>query len=357
MIEIKNLSKKFESFHLHDINISVEEAEYFVLLGPSGAGKSVLFELIAGILKPDAGTILLQGEDITRVPIQDRKVGLVFQDNTLFPHLSVRQNIEYALKVRHLDKEARESRIMELAVQMKISELLDRRPATLSGGEVQRVAIARALAFHPLCLLLDEPMSSIDVQLREDLRKLLRRLNREGLTILHITHDYREAFSLAGRIAIIDKGKIIQCGRPDIIHHNPVSAFVAEFTGQRNFFSCKALDAHTLEIDGKINLDVQDAESKGDSILIPDKNIQIIGNEKHSSIPNTFTGIIEDIIHFPDSVEISINIGILLYKSIPAMEMPTENWKKGDEMKVFIKADDIISNLLTASSKISHNKN
>jgi len=239
MLSVQNLTKKYDEFLLDDISLEIGRGEYFVLLGPSGAGKTVLFETIAGIISPDAGSIIFDGKDITRDPIRKRQIGLVLQDGAVFPHMTAGQNISYTLKVKGWPTSKIKEKVFQLAEQMSISHLLHRKPSTLSGGELRRVAIARTLAFEPKCLLLDEPLSSLDIQLQREILDLLKNLNQSGLTILHITHNYHEAFYVADRMAVMDKGKIIQQGIPAGISEHPESKFVADFIGLENFFTVK----------------------------------------------------------------------------------------------------------------------
>jgi len=231
MLSVQNLTKKYDEFHLDSISLEIGQGEYFVLLGPSGAGKTVVFETIAGIIQPDSGKILFEGRDITHYPVRRRQIGLVFQDGAVFPHLTAGQNISYPLKIKKLSVKQIREKVFSLAEQMGIMHLLHRKPSTLSGGELRRIAIARTLALDPKCLLLDEPLSSLDVQLQQDILDLLKNLNKSGLTILHITHNYREAFYLAHKMAVIDKGRIIQQGLPSEIVAHPKSKFVSAFIG------------------------------------------------------------------------------------------------------------------------------
>ncbi|RLD63190.1 MAG: ABC transporter ATP-binding protein, partial [Bacteroidetes bacterium] len=202
MLKVKNISKKLDDFNIKDISFSVNKGDYFIILGVSGAGKSVILEMIAGLMQPNSGTIYLNNKNITNEKIQKRKLGLVFQDYAVFPHLSVKENISYPLKNRGLEKKEIQNRLNQLAEEMSISHLLNRKPTTLSGGELQRVALARTLALNPECLLLDEPLSSLDIQLKNDLRGLLRKINKKGQTIIHVTHDYEEAIFLANKVAV-----------------------------------------------------------------------------------------------------------------------------------------------------------
>ncbi len=231
MLSVQNLTKKYDEFHLDNISLEIGQGEYFVLLGPSGAGKTVLFETIAGIIQPDSGRILFEGRDITHDPVRRRQIGLGVSGWRCVSPLTAGQNISYPLKIKNLTIKQIREKVFSLAEQMGITSLLHRKPSTLSGGELRRVAIARTLALDPKCLLLDEPLSSLDVQLQQDILDLLKNLNKGGLTILHITHNYREAFYLAHRMAVIDKGRIIQQGLPSEIVAHPKSKFVYAFIG------------------------------------------------------------------------------------------------------------------------------
>ncbi|MDA3779865.1 MAG: ATP-binding cassette domain-containing protein, partial [Bacteroidales bacterium] len=248
MLEISRLNLHFKEFEITDINFSVGKGDYFILLGKSGAGKTLILEMIAGLLSPKSGKIFLNNKDITFEKIQSRKVGLVFQDYAIFPHLSVFENIAYPLKPKKISKKERAKLVINCANDLNINHLLKRSPKTLSGGELQRVALARTLILKPDLLLLDEPLSSLDIQLRKELRSLLRKLNKNGQTIIHVTHDYEDAVSLANKIAVMHDGTIVQHGTPKDIFQNPKSEFVAEFTGTKNFFKAR------IESQGKGNL-------------------------------------------------------------------------------------------------------
>lgn len=240
MLSIRKLTKKYDEFLLDNISLEIGQGEYFVLLGPSGAGKTILFETIAGILTPDSGRIVFNGRNITHEPVRKRQIGLVLQDGAVFPHMTVGQNISYPLKVKGWPAFQIKEKVFQLANQMSIGHLLHRKPSTLSGGELRRIAIARTLALDPQCLLLDEPLSSLDVQLQQEILDLLKSLNQSGLTILHITHNYHEAFYVAQRMAVMDKGKIIQLGTPAEITGHPESKFVADFIGIGNYIGFKS---------------------------------------------------------------------------------------------------------------------
>lgn len=236
-VHLRNLEVSVEEFELRGVNLHVQPGEYLVILGPTGAGKTVLLETIAGLRAPRSGEILVDGVDITRLPCEVRNVGFVYQDYALFPHMTVAQNIAYGLAVRHVASRVQRARVTQLAQTLGIGHLLDRMPATLSGGEQQRVALARALIVHPRLLLLDEPLSALDPRMREDLQRELAWLHRRtGMTKIHITHDFEEAVALADRIAIVSDGEIVQVGTPEEVFRRPASPLVAEFVGVRNIF-------------------------------------------------------------------------------------------------------------------------
>ena len=209
MLRTEKLCKRLDTFLLQEISLEVSKGDYYVLLGRSGAGKTQLLELICGLTPPDKGKIFLDGEDITRKRVQDRGIGLVFQDLALFPHFSVKDNIMYPLKVMKLPLKERVDRVQRTAGEMNITDLLLRKPENLSGGEKQRVALARTLVTQPKILLLDEPMASVDASLKDSIRRMLRRLNRNGQTIVHVTHDFGEAISLASSIFVVETSRKI----------------------------------------------------------------------------------------------------------------------------------------------------
>ncbi|MCD4768794.1 MAG: ABC transporter ATP-binding protein, partial [Bacteroidales bacterium] len=236
MLELRGITRRYGNFALNNLSFKVNRGEYFILLGRSGSGKSLTLELIAGIRKPEKGQVILNGTDITSLKMQRRKTGLVFQDFALFPHLTVYDNIAYPLKMKRTPDQDIHNMIDQIATEVNLKHLLERKPDSLSGGERQRVAVARTLIASPDIILLDEPMASIDTPLRDDIRRLLRRINGGGMTILHVTHDYREAIRLADRVGVIHNGRIIQIGKPDEVFSNPVNRFVARFAGIQNFF-------------------------------------------------------------------------------------------------------------------------
>jgi ABC-type Fe3+/spermidine/putrescine transport system ATPase subunit len=233
-VVLRGVSKRYGDVVAID-DISARFDGVTVIVGPSGSGKSTLLNVIAGLLKPDAGAIELGGEDVTRVPTEERGIGYVFQSYALFPHLTVAENIAFGL-IR--SKLPRDERVVEMMRAFRIERFAMRKPGELSGGEKQRVALARALARDPRVLLLDEPLAALDAQLRETLRHELARLFRaQKRTVLYVTHDRTEAMAIADRIVVMHGGRIEQIGTPAEIYRRPANRFVAAFFGDANFFS------------------------------------------------------------------------------------------------------------------------
>jgi ABC-type Fe3+/spermidine/putrescine transport system ATPase subunit len=337
MLSIRNVSKKFGDFSLQEINLEIKKGAYFVLLGASGAGKSLLFELIAGVYRPDRGEIYLNNVNITHLPMDKRKIGLVFQDNTLFPNYSVYQNIAYPLKVKNTGSEKVKERIAQLAKELNISHLLDRSLENLSGGEIQRVALARSLALDPEYLLLDEPVSSLDVQKRGDILNLLRGINQKGITILHITHHLEEAVYLAQRMAIIDHGKIIQVDAPGEIFKNPASAFISDFLGYRNIYRYKRISNKEIQIENGPILMNENGNFQSGTLIIPDYAIAILPeNEKKKN------GILCTILsknEFPEYFELILDVGIRIVKKVFKHDL---SFKEGHGVTVALDPEKMI---------------
>jgi ABC-type Fe3+/spermidine/putrescine transport system ATPase subunit len=220
------------------VDLEVREGEFVTLLGPSGCGKTTTLGLIAGFFPPTRGEIYLKGRPVADLPPFRRDIGVVFQDYALFPHMTAGENVAFGLKMRNLSKTETEQRVREALDLVQLAGLAERRPLQLSGGQRQRVALARALVIRPTVLLLDEPLSNLDLKLREEMRVEIAGLQRRlGITTVFVTHDQGEALVMSDRIAVMNAGRIEQVGRPGEIYERPASRFVAEFIGRMNFFS------------------------------------------------------------------------------------------------------------------------
>jgi len=220
-----------------EVSLDVAPGEFLSLLGPSGCGKSTILRIVAGLVEPDGGQVLLAGEDVTRVPVHRRNVGLVFQSYALFPHMTVFENVAFGPRRRVPEAEVR-PRVERILDLVRLAELGGRHPRELSGGQQQRVALARALVTEPRVLLLDEPLSNLDALLRDEMRVELKRLQeRLGTTMVFVTHDQAEALTLADRVVVMDRGRVEQVGRPEEVYRRPATAFVARFLGRANFLA------------------------------------------------------------------------------------------------------------------------
>jgi iron(III) transport system ATP-binding protein len=235
-VVLKGLSKSYgDVAAVRDMSLEIARGEFFFLLGPSGCGKTTLLRMIAGFAEPDAGEIWFGDRLMNAVPAHRRNTGMVFQNYALWPHMSVRENVAYGLELRRVRREELRRRIARVIELVRLQGLEERRPNQLSGGQQQRVALARALVIEPDVLLLDEPLSNLDAKLRIEMRQELRRIHAEtGVTTLYVTHDQKEALSLAGRLAVMRDGAIRQAGTPREIYTRPADRFVAEFVGQAN---------------------------------------------------------------------------------------------------------------------------
>jgi iron(III) transport system ATP-binding protein len=243
-IQLQRVSKRLgDTLAVDDVQLEIEAGELFFLLGPSGCGKTTLLNLIAGLIEPSSGRILFGNRDVTALPTNQRNAVMCFQSYALWPHLSVADNVRFGLSVRRLPQKEQDARVGQALELVRMSEYGKRKPAELSGGQQQRVAIARAVAVQPACLLLDEPLSNLDTRLRQQMRGEIRSICRAtGLTTLYVTHDQKEALSIADRIAIMRAGKVVQVGTPEALYTRPETAFVAEFLGQANMIPGRIME-------------------------------------------------------------------------------------------------------------------
>src|SRR5262247_2028661 len=235
-ITLDQVTKRYQGVPVvNDVSLDIGEGEFFVLLGPSGSGKSTLLRAVAGLSGVDHGRISLHGRDVTHVAARKRGVGLVFQNYALFRHMTVADNIEFALRVRRTKAAERRQRRKELLRLVALEGMDERLPAQLSGGQQQRVAVARALAHKPQVLLLDEPFGALDAKIREELRRTIRAVQRElGITTVLVTHDQEEAFALADTIGVMNHGRLLEVGQPNDLYAQPATRFVATFLGAAN---------------------------------------------------------------------------------------------------------------------------
>ena len=237
-VDIEGVGKTFGLFHaLKEVNVAIRPGELCFLLGPSGCGKTTLLRCVAGFHAPESGRILLGGRDVTSLPPYKRDTGMMFQSYALWPHMTLAQNVAFGLEMRKIPRAEIKRRVMEALERVHLADRAKTRPNQLSGGQQQRVALARALVVEPQCLLLDEPLSNLDTKLRLEMRVEIRRICKQaGLTAIYVTHDQKEALSVADRLAVMRDGMIEQIGTPEEVYRTPVNRFVAGFIGEGNFF-------------------------------------------------------------------------------------------------------------------------
>jgi len=312
MIAIKNLKVDLGDFLLQNINLEINSGEYFIILGPTGAGKTVLLEAIAGLYPVLEGEVWIEGREIARLNPEKRRIGIVYQDYSLFPHLSVEENIAFGLKLRKCPKGEIKEKVNDIAEIVGVTHLLERKPQTLSGGEQQKVALARALVTEPEVLLLDEPLSALDPETKEMMQQELREVHRRTkVTIIHVTHDFDEAIALGHRVAVLNNGCIAQIGTPEEILRQPNSEFIAHFALSRNIFTGEAEegeDGHVfIDIDGVKLRGVTDLRGEVRLSLRPE-DIIISKEPLYSTARNCFQGVVSDIAYRGAVVYVTVNV-------------------------------------------------
>ncbi len=322
-LRIENLTVDLGQFKLENINLTLETGDFFALLGPTGAGKSVLLEALVGLVPQSAGEIYIDERRISGLSPEARGIGIVYQDYALFPHLSVLDNIRYGLKfntkksgVAHPPKAAAATVVNELSSLLGLNHLLHRYPATLSGGEQQRVALARALVVKPDILLLDEPLSALDPNFRQELRGHLKNLHAiSGATFLMVTHDFSEALSLARHAAIMAGGGIEQSGTIEDIFRRPTTAVVADFVGMKNLFKVEFSDdaAYCGEVEFRIG---RRPEPGSGYIAIRPEDLILSKNQLVSSLQNSFKGKISAVRSHGFFYEIDLTVKTLTFTAV-----------------------------------------
>ena len=299
-VQLDGVTKRFgDSIALHEAWLKIRSSEFMTLLGPSGCGKTTLLNLVAGFLEADSGEIFIEGALVTETPAHMREIGIVFQNYALFPHMNVAKNVAYGLKTRGVDKKEMARRVDEALALVKLSGFSDRKPRQLSGGQQQRVALARALVIRPKVLLLDEPFSALDKNLRGSMQVELKQIQRElGVTTIFVTHDQGEALSMSDRIAVMSAGRIRQIAAPDDIYRRPADRFVASFVGDANVLNGRLVersgDAAVVSI-GDVRASVPAASiaevSIGGSVdvFVRPEHLSVTSRGASGSLPGTVT--------------------------------------------------------------------
>ncbi len=316
-VHMNKLNKAFGSTRaLDDVSLLIEPGELFFLLGPSGCGKTTLLRCVAGFCIPDSGSIRIGGADISNLPPHERDTGMVFQSYALWPHMTVSENVAFGLELRKVSPGERRRRVADALDMVKMADRADCKPNELSGGQQQRVALARALVIRPQCLLLDEPLSNLDAKLRLEMRLEIRRICKQaGLTAIYVTHDQKESLSIADRLAILDKGLIRQCGKPQEVYLRPNSRFVANFIGETNFIEGavrQASDGH-LEIGTPIGNIVSTAQPPqpvrtGDPVTLSLRPETIRVGRPQAGAANVFDCAIHDTMYLGEVAQHQVTI-------------------------------------------------
>ena len=342
-LELIGLTKMYNGVASVDgIGLAVEQGEFICLLGPSGCGKTTTLRMIAGFLEPDAGEIVVGGKAVSKpgmvVPPERRNMGMIFQSYAVWPHMTVRDNVAYGLRMKKVEAAARREKADAMLKATRLFELAERYPAELSGGQQQRVALARALAPSPDILLLDEPLSNLDANLRGEMRFEIRRLHEQfHNTSIYVTHDQVEAMTMADRIVVMNAGRIEQIGTPEEVYERPLSRFVARFIGAGNVFDVKHVGGSRVEIAGQA-LEVGQGEFAGPgrdmSVCVKTHDIELVGDGEAKS-GNVLQGVVRSQAYLGSQRDYIVDIGQELLVAAP----PAFDVAPGSKVGVKFRAD------------------
>ena len=335
IIELKNVSVNFDGEQvLKDLNLSIKDKEFITLLGPSGCGKTTTLRLIAGFLEPDNGDIIFEGKKINGVPSYKRQVNTIFQRYALFPHLNVYENIAFGLRVKKLPEAEIELKVKQMLELVNLSGLDKRRISTMSGGQQQRVAIARAIANEPKVLLLDEPLAALDLKLRKDMQKELKKIQQQlGITFIFVTHDQEEALTMSDTVVVMDNGCIQQVGTPQDIYNEPKNAFVADFIGESNIVDGKMLEDYKVDFSGNIFKCLDKGFNKNEDVdvVVRPEDVDIVEPNK-----GMLKGVVTSVAFLGVHYEIIVDIGGFKW-----MIQTTDEHFVGDNVGLIIEPDAI----------------
>jgi iron(III) transport system ATP-binding protein len=312
-VTLEGVTKRFdEVVAVNDVSLHIRKGELFFLLGPSGCGKTTLLRMIAGFYTPDGGRILFDDRDMTKVPPHKRNTGMVFQNYALWPHMTVAENVAYGLDVRSISSSDKKDRVNAVLETVRMEQYADRTPNQLSGGQQQRIALARALVIEPDAVLLDEPLSNLDARLRLEMRIEIRRIHEvTGVTMIYVTHDQKEALSMADRMAVMRDGIVMQEGAPREVYSRPANAFVANFIGETNLFTgVIARDRLTVETShGLFRSSVEAADAlTGEVTCSIRPECMSVASDGDDSTGGMLEGTVESVVYLGDTEQYIINL-------------------------------------------------
>ncbi len=335
IVQLKNISVAFDGETILDgLNLDIKDKEFITLLGPSGCGKTTTLRLIAGFLDPDEGDVIFEDEKINGVPAYKRQVNTIFQRYALFPHLNVYENIAFGLRIKKLSEKEIKEKVSEMLALVNLTGLEKRDIDTLSGGQQQRVAIARAIANRPRVLLLDEPLAALDLKLRKDMQKELKKIQEQlGITFVFVTHDQEEALTMSDRVVVMDDGKIQQVGTPQDIYNEPQNAFVADFIGESNIVDGKMHRDFYVEFSGQF-FDCLDKGFETDEqvdVVVRPEDVDIVEPDK-----GMLKGVVTSVSFLGVHYEIIVDIGGFKW-----MIQTTDEHKEGENVGLYIEPDAI----------------
>ncbi len=324
LIEFEHVFKRYpgsSNAAVDDLNLHIEAGEFLTLLGPSGSGKTTTLMLLAGFEAPSEGTIRLDGQSIESLPPHQRNMGVVFQSYSLFPHMTVAENVAFPLSVRKVDKSVIADKVTAALAKVHLETFTHRKPNQLSGGQQQRVALARALVFEPRLVLMDEPLSALDKKLREEMQLEIRRLHRElGVTMVFVTHDQSEAMTLSDRVAVFNHGRIEQLASPQALYDAPANPFVASFLGDNNMLNCTLASANSAGGVRTANGQLLQARISASTTLAADAAVKLCVRPEFLQVgadcaalatPNCLNGTLVDLIHQGDHWRVVVRLSAL----------------------------------------------
>jgi molybdate/tungstate transport system ATP-binding protein len=345
-LKLEGVSKAWRNFRLRDIDLEAKNGQYFVILGPTGAGKTLLLEIIMGFHKPDEGRILLNDRDITPTLPEKREIGYVPQNCILFPHMNVRQNVEFGLRARGIQKVERARATDKMLNFMRLGNLADRMPMTLSGGEKQKVALARVLVIEPQLVLLDEPFTAIDAEASRWLKDELKRIHQgSDVAIVHVTHSQIEAFSLAEQVAIMKGGQIVQSGNAREVFANPCDEFVAGFLGFDNIFKAKLVtygeSTSRVGVEGLVFNVAGRIREDQSTIGIRSEDITVSKVPRPSPDSNSISGTVTDYADLGPVITVTIDIGFPVKAGVPKRSFLEMRLDRGDQVWLIFDAASV----------------